>query len=92
MLDTGKEADPNDLTWAAALSRDGSLCATSLQNGKLQVWDIRADPATRIREYETKGSFAMCIDIVSDVFSSWFEVPFPNALTEQRWKIYSIRP
>ena len=49
--------------WAIALSEDGQYLAATSSDGKINVWDNLADGA-KIREFETKGSFGMSIDMV----------------------------
>ncbi len=52
-------------TWAVSLSDDGKFLASTTHDGRINVWDI-ADTGSRekIREFETKGSFGMSIDMV----------------------------
>lgn len=50
--------------WAIALSEDGQYLASTSYNGRINVWDTVAGGA-KIREFETKGSFGMAIDLVS---------------------------
>lgn len=51
--------------WAIALSADGQYLASSSINGKINVWSTsKAEGMPRIREYETKGSFGLCVDLV----------------------------
>ncbi|KAJ9665073.1 Ski complex subunit Rec14 [Coniosporium apollinis] len=54
--------------WAVALSGDGRYLASSSYDGKVSMWDLAAGDgtATRIRHYETKGSFGTCVDISTD--------------------------
>lgn len=49
--------------WATALSEDGQYLAATSFDGRINVWDNSADGA-KIREFETKGSFGMSIDLV----------------------------
>jgi len=50
--------------WAIALSADGLYLASSSINGKINVWSLdKAQDMPRIREYETKGSFGLCVDL-----------------------------
>jgi WD40 repeat protein len=51
--------------WAIALSADGNYLASSSINGKVNVWSLSEEGMPKIREYETKGSFGMCVDLVS---------------------------
>jgi len=39
--------------------------ASTTYDGRINVWDLVAD-RRKIREYETKGSFGMCIDMSRD--------------------------
>ena len=50
--------------WAIALSENGQYLASTSFDGRINVWDNLADGA-KIREFETKGSFGMSIDLVS---------------------------
>ena len=49
--------------WAIALSADGQYLAATSFDGRINVWDDLSDGA-KIREFETKGSFGMSIDLV----------------------------
>jgi superkiller protein 8 len=51
--------------WAIALSEDGQYLASTTYDGRINVWDIFSVPK-KIREFETKGSFGMCIDLSRD--------------------------
>ena len=46
-----------------ALSEDGHYLAATSFDGRINVWDNLANGA-KIREFETKGSFGMSIDLV----------------------------
>lgn len=50
--------------WAIALSADGKYLASSSINGKINVWSLAEASKPKIRDYETKGSFGMCVDLV----------------------------
>jgi len=50
--------------WALALSLDGQYLAATTYDGRVNVWDL-ANVNEKFREYETKGSFGMCVDLVS---------------------------
>jgi WD40 repeat protein len=51
--------------WAIAISADGQYLAGSSINGKVNVWSLnKAEGMPKIREYETKGSFGLCVDLV----------------------------
>lgn len=49
--------------WAIALSEDGQYLAATSSDGRINVWDNLANGA-KIREFETKRSFGMSIDLV----------------------------
>ncbi|EEP80869.1 Ski8 protein [Uncinocarpus reesii 1704] len=51
--------------WAIRLSNDGQYLAGTTHDGHIKVWDLESG-AEQIRDFETKGSFGMCIDISSD--------------------------
>ncbi|KAK2625336.1 hypothetical protein QTJ16_005705 [Diplocarpon rosae] len=63
----GKIVDGNKAgeIWAVALSEDGGFLASTTYDGRINVWDLTAG-RQKIREYETKGSFGMCIDMSRD--------------------------
>jgi superkiller protein 8 len=51
--------------WAIAISADGQYLAGSSINGKVNVWSLnKGEGMPKIREYETKGSFGLCVDLV----------------------------
>lgn len=50
--------------WALALSEDGQYLASTTYDGRINVWDTVATEREKIRHYDTKGSFGMCIDLV----------------------------
>ncbi|KAK4947255.1 hypothetical protein LTR28_007670, partial [Elasticomyces elasticus] len=56
--------------WAIALSEDGKYLAGTSYDGRINIWDVSTLGAEgggkRIREFETKGSFGMSIDISPD--------------------------
>jgi len=58
--------------WAIALSEDGKYLAGTTYDGRVNVWDTNTlttsekGTAEKVREYETKGSFGMSIDLSSD--------------------------
>lgn len=49
--------------WAIALSEDGQYLASTTYDGRINVWDTLGE-RKKIREYETKGSFGLAIDLV----------------------------
>lgn len=56
--------------WALALSSEGNFLAATTQDGRVNVYDttkINEDvKATQtLAQFETKGSFGTCVDIVS---------------------------
>lgn len=53
--------------WAIALSENGQYLAGTSVDGRIGVWDVFNESKEKIQEYETKGSFGMCIDLVSFV-------------------------
>ncbi|GAB7344851.1 hypothetical protein MBLNU457_3300t3 [Dothideomycetes sp. NU457] len=57
--------------WAIALSDDGKYLAGTTYDGRVNVWDTDSltssdSTASKIREYETKGSYGMSIDLSAD--------------------------
>jgi WD40 repeat protein len=66
-VEEGKIVDGNKAgeIWAIALSEDGQFLASTTYDGRINVWDL-TDGRKKIREYETKGSFGMCIDLSRD--------------------------
>jgi WD40 repeat protein len=58
------ENKPGEI-WAIAISADGQYLAGSSINGKVNVWSLsKGEGMPKIREYETKGSFGLCVDLV----------------------------
>ncbi|CAF9931923.1 MAG: hypothetical protein HETSPECPRED_008218 [Heterodermia speciosa] len=51
--------------WAIALSEDGQYLGSTSYDGRINIWDVFANGA-KIREFETKGSFGMAIDLSLD--------------------------
>lgn len=62
--DPVNKATPADV-WAIALSEDGQYLAGVTQDGHIKVWDLDTN-GEEIRDYETKGSFGTCIDLVGE--------------------------
>ena len=58
------EAPKAGEVWAVTLSAEGRYLAGTTYNGRINVWDLEHG-RQKFREYETKGSFGMCIDLVS---------------------------
>ena len=55
--------------WALALSSEGNFLAATTQDGRVNVYDttkINEDvkAAQTLAQFETKGSFGTCVDIV----------------------------
>lgn len=65
--DDGSVVDGNKAgeVWALALSEDGQYLASTTYDGRINVWDT-ASRGEKIRQYDTKGSFGMCIDLSAD--------------------------
>lgn len=59
------DSKPGDV-WAVALSEDGGYLASSSINGKINVWSVGEEGMPKIREYETKGSFGLCVALSDD--------------------------
>ena len=62
-IDAWVDGNKTGEIWAIALSEDGQYLAATSSDGRINVWDNLADGA-KIREFETKGSFGMSIDLV----------------------------
>ncbi|KIX08125.1 uncharacterized protein Z518_02781 [Rhinocladiella mackenziei CBS 650.93] len=52
-------------TWAVTLSLDGQYLAGTTHDGRVNVWDL-TNGGEKVKEFETKGSFGMCIDLSPD--------------------------
>ena len=63
VLMLGVDRNKTGEVWAVTLSEDGQYLAATSSDGRINVWDNLADGA-KIREFETKGSFGMSIDMV----------------------------
>ncbi|KAL8725389.1 MAG: hypothetical protein Q9181_006440 [Wetmoreana brouardii] len=65
-MEKGEIVDGNKAgeIWAIALSEDGQYLAATSVDGRINVWD-NLGGQSKIRQYETKGSFGMAIDLVS---------------------------
>jgi superkiller protein 8 len=50
--------------WAVSLSQEGRYLAATSYDGRIGIWDLLTEERKKIREYETKGSFGMCVDMV----------------------------
>ncbi len=71
--------------WAIALSEDGQYLAATSMDGRINVWDNLAN-REKIREFETKGSFGMSIDLVCNLSSLLYISS--NDLRVAGWKIH----
>lgn len=49
--------------WAISLSPNGNLLAATTYDGRINIWNT-LETGTKLRQYETKGSFGMCVEIV----------------------------
>ena len=56
--------------WAVALSEEGRYLAATSHDGRIGVWDLLSEGRKKIREYETKGSFGLCVDMVRHVLTT----------------------
>ena len=76
--------------WAIAISADGQYMAGSSINGKINVWSLnKGEGMPKIREYETKGSFGLCVDLVRLVIVNPM-IPL-TLLAEPQRKLHSVR-
>lgn len=50
--------------WAVALSEEGRFLAGTSYDGRVGVWDLLSEGRKKVREYETKGSFGLCVNMV----------------------------
>jgi WD40 repeat protein len=81
--------------WAIALSADGQYLASTSINGKINVWSLNKEEGMpRIREYETKGSFGLCVDLVSFATLHLFlsTTDLLTYISEPRWYLHSLWP
>lgn len=53
--------------WALTLSAEGRYLAGTTYDGRVNLWDLD-DEKKKFREYQTKGSFGLSIDLVSPYF------------------------
>lgn len=58
----GIESNKAGEVWAISLSEDGTYLASTTHDGRINVWETSSKE--KIREFETKGSFGMCIHLV----------------------------
>ncbi|KAG9582251.1 WD40 repeat-like protein, partial [Aureobasidium melanogenum] len=73
IIDDSKTAQAKNAgeLWAVALSEDGQFLAATTFDGRINVWDLNTlspsgEGATKLREYETKGSFGMSVALSAD--------------------------
>lgn len=54
--------------WSISLDAEGRYLATSSYDGRVGVWDLATGPEAwaKVREYETKGSFGLCVAMSPD--------------------------
>lgn len=79
--------------WAVALSLNGQYLAGTTHDGRINVWDLLANNE-KVREYETKGSFGMCIDLVRFISLIQFNVfpLFSDVSAVSRWSLHCEWP
>ena len=76
--------------WAVSMSGDGQYLAGTTHDGRVKVWDLN-NGKQKIREFETKGSFGMCVDMVRMILAPTY---FSGILTHTpvtRWPLPSQR-
>ena len=87
----GKKTKPKvGEIWAVALSEEGRYVAATSYDGRIGVWDLLTEERRKIRQYETKGSFGLCVDmvrsylhiLVTKVWSSTDEISLFSPPTE----------
>lgn len=61
--------------WAISLSPNGNLLAATTYDGRINIWNT-SETENKLRQYETKGSFGMCVDIVSFPCVRYFYVTY----------------
>lgn len=65
--------------------------ASSSINGKINVWSLEKDKGMpRIREYETKGSFGLCVDLVR--LRRAYLIQIIDTPLEPQRKLHGLRP
>ncbi|KAH0844646.1 hypothetical protein AYO21_02029 [Fonsecaea monophora] len=62
-FDVGSKKKTGEI-WAVSLSSDGKFVAGTTHDGRVNVWDLVS--REKIREFETKGSFGMSVDVSPD--------------------------
>lgn len=50
--------------WALTLSAEGRYLVGTTGDGRINVWDLDSETKKKFREYETKGSFGLSVDLV----------------------------
>jgi len=70
-VEDGKLAEKAGEIWAVSLSEDGQYLTSTTSDGRVNVFDLSAEGRPKIHQFETKGSFGMCIDMVSSLFVSF---------------------
>jgi superkiller protein 8 len=80
--------------WAVALSEEGRYLAATSYDGRVGIWDLLTEERKKIREYETKGSFGMCVDMVRSILVLLTDQPVDFAdefhVSVSGSKIYSL--
>lgn len=78
--------------WALALSEDGRFLASTTYDGRINVWDVSTPNAReKIRRYETKGSFGLCLDLVCPPTLQHAALELIYAIVN-RWPFHSLGP
>lgn len=57
--------------WALCLSADGKYLAGTTHDGRINVYDL-ANGQQKIQQFETKGSFALSVDLVRTLLAREF--------------------
>lgn len=48
------------------MNEDGQFLAGTTHDGKIIVWDVSGETAKVVQQYETKGSFGLCVALSRD--------------------------
>lgn len=83
-MNTAKSAE----IWAPALSEDGQYLAGVSQDGHIKVWDLNAE-GEQIQDYETKGSFGTCLDMVGYCYMCLHWLRHSRIDIVSRWPFHS---
>ena len=87
----GKDNTASEL-WALDITSDARYLAVSAYDGRVHLWDIqngKGDQWEKVREYETKGSFGMCVAMVRGLsLDSHLGTKIVNI--EPGWKVYGV--